>query len=63
MRVKLSDKNMDLVMNVVRDKGISLTDALNYLLDNPDEIVSTRGVNEYKESSGKTCFETCKKQS
>ncbi|MCP3682627.1 MAG: hypothetical protein GY861_08055 [bacterium] len=50
MRIKLSEKNMDLVMDVVRSKGISLVEAINYLLDHPEEIVSTRGVNENKES-------------
>lgn len=45
MRIKLTESNMDLVMSVVRSKGISLVDSINYLLENPDIIKYTRGVN------------------
>ncbi|CAM0103974.1 hypothetical protein VPH166E361_0032 [Vibrio phage 166E36-1] len=56
MRIKLSESNMDIVMHTVRTKGINLVDAVNYLLDHPEEIESTRGTNEKQ----KTCGETCK---
>jgi hypothetical protein len=42
MRTTLSDDNMDLVMELVREKGKNPSDILNYLLNNPDQIISAR---------------------
>lgn len=42
IRTTLSDNNMDLVMELVREKGKNPSDILNYLLDNPDQIISAR---------------------
>ena len=44
MRIDLSEKNMDLVMYVVRKYKFPVDEAVNYLLNNPNEIMSTRGV-------------------
>lgn len=55
MRIQLSDSNMDIIMHTVRTKGISLTDAVNYLLDHPEEIESARGADD----KPKTCKKTC----
>lgn len=55
MRVKLSEHNMDLVMATVRSKGLKIEEVINYLLDNPEEIMSTRGVNVNNQNLQKTC--------
>jgi len=61
MRIKLDNENMDLVMDTVRGMGIKIEDAVNFLLNNPDIIMNTRGV-----KNGKNCknyeVKTCKEE-
>ncbi len=42
IRTTLSEDNMDLVMDLVRSLNVNPSQVLNYLLDNPDEIISAR---------------------
>jgi hypothetical protein len=55
MRVKLDNGNMDLVMTVVRREQIKIEDAINFLLNNPDIIVNTRGVLDGKRELQTAC--------
>lgn len=43
MRIKLSKDSMDVVMNIVRKYKISLEDSIEFIINNPQEIVITRG--------------------
>ena len=43
MRVKLSSKSMDVVMFVVRKYGISIDKSIDFIIENPEIIVFTRG--------------------
>lgn len=59
MKSKLSTKNMDLVMKVVRDHNVSFTNVMDFLLDNPELIAITRG--ELNEENYKKRSKTYKK--
>lgn len=59
MKSKLSTKNMDLVMKVVREHNVSFTNVMDFLLDNPELIAITRG--ELNEESYKKRSKTYKK--
>lgn len=59
MRIDLKEENMDLVMHVVRKKGVKIVDIIDYLLDNPEIIEIARG--ELNGKGRKCCKNTCKK--
>ncbi len=42
IRTSLSEDNMDLVMSLVRDMDKNPSEILNFLLNNPDQIISAR---------------------
>ncbi len=60
MRINLSEKNMDLVMHTVRKRGLKIENAIDFLLNNPEEIMSTRGVLD-EQKTGKKAFKKIQK--
>jgi len=57
MRSRLSKRNMGLVMKISRKHNLKITNVLDFILDNPDVILITRG-----EINDEKCAETCKKE-
>lgn len=43
MRIDLSEESMDIVMKIVRKKGIKLSKVVEFIINNPHEIEITRG--------------------
>lgn len=54
LRTTLSDKNMDLVMHLVRTMNTNPSEVLNHLLDNPEHIISARSRLEYGDNREKS---------
>lgn len=53
VRTTLSRDNMDLVMSLVRSMNTNPSQVLNYLLDNPEKIISARSRLENGENKRK----------
>ncbi|QZI86816.1 hypothetical protein MYOV056v2_p0042 [Vibrio phage 184E37.3a] len=43
MKINLSEQSMDIVMHIVRKKGVKLKDSIEFIINNPEEIEITRG--------------------
>ncbi len=43
MRIDLSEEAMDIVMTIVRKRGLKLSESIEFILNNPEEIEITRG--------------------
>lgn len=59
MRTNLREDNMDLVMHITRKYNKKLVDVMDFILDNPELIMITRG--ELNEESYKKRSKTYKK--
>lgn len=55
MRIKLSNKAMDIVMHIVRKYDLTIEQSVEFIIENPDLIVFTRGeINGSEKATVKT---------